>query len=92
MALAASRALAGFAAERGLREDAIVPTMADWEVYPKVAAVTAAAAHAEGLAEVWAGEDAEYEHARSVIAEARAATHALMDAGCIRPFPAAVAA
>jgi malate dehydrogenase (oxaloacetate-decarboxylating) len=87
MALAAARAIAGFAADRGLREDAIVPTMADWEVYPKVAAVTAAAAHAEGVAEVWAGEDVAYEHARSVIAEARDATHALMAAGCIRPFP-----
>jgi len=87
MALAAADALARFAAERGLREDAIVPTMADWEVYPRVATATAKAAHEEGLARSWPGEEAELARATRIIAEARSSTLALMAAGCIPPFP-----
>jgi malate dehydrogenase (oxaloacetate-decarboxylating) len=88
MALAAARALADFAAERGLREDAIVPTMADWEVYPRVATATAKAAHDEGLAACWPGEEAELARATRIISEAREATRVLMATGCIPPFPA----
>jgi malate dehydrogenase (oxaloacetate-decarboxylating) len=87
MALAAARALAGFAAERGLREDRVVPSMADWEVYPRVATATAKAAHEEGLAGCWPGEAAVLAQATRTIADAREATLVLMSAGCIPPFP-----
>ncbi len=52
MALAAAMELARCAEERGLREDAILPTMADWEVVPRVAAATAMKAQELGLAHV----------------------------------------
>lgn len=44
MALAAAHELAGFARERGIDHDHILPTMAEWEVFPRVAMATAEAA------------------------------------------------
>jgi malate dehydrogenase (oxaloacetate-decarboxylating) len=49
MAIAAALELACCAEERGLREDAILPTMADWQVVPRVAAATAMKAQGLGL-------------------------------------------
>jgi malate dehydrogenase (oxaloacetate-decarboxylating) len=49
MALAAARELACCAEERGLGEDAILPTMADWHVVPRVAAATVMKAQELGL-------------------------------------------
>jgi malate dehydrogenase (oxaloacetate-decarboxylating) len=51
MAIAAATELAAFARERGLADDAILPTMEEWQVYPRVAAATAMAAQDEGLCE-----------------------------------------
>lgn len=50
MALAAAVELSRCAEERGLREDAILPTMDDWEIVPRVAAATAMKAQELGLA------------------------------------------
>jgi malate dehydrogenase (oxaloacetate-decarboxylating) len=49
MALAAALELACCAEERGLSEEAILPTMADWKVVPRVAAATAMKAQELGL-------------------------------------------
>jgi malate dehydrogenase (oxaloacetate-decarboxylating) len=49
MAIAAALELANCAEERGLREDAILPAMADREVVPRVAAATAIKAQELGL-------------------------------------------
>ncbi len=85
MTLAAAHAVAGFAAARGLREDAIVPTMDDWALYPEVATAVGVAAHDEGLARMWPGEQALRQQATETISTARASTTALLDAGCISP-------
>lgn len=50
MAVAAALELASCAEERGLREDAILPAMADWHVVPRVAAATAMKAQQLGFA------------------------------------------
>jgi malate dehydrogenase (oxaloacetate-decarboxylating) len=50
MAMAAAMELARCAEEKGLREDAIVPAMADWHVVPRVAASVAVVAQQQGLA------------------------------------------
>ncbi|MCU0266081.1 MAG: malate dehydrogenase, partial [Actinomycetia bacterium] len=89
MALAAARELAAFAAERGLRPDAVVPSMTDWLVHPRVAAATAAAAHDEGVAATWPGRDAVRDEAERTIAAARRSTQALLAAGCLSPQPPA---
>jgi len=83
MAAAVARALARYAEERGLREDAILPRMDEWEVHPRLAVAAASAAQALGLARVMrtAGEiDA---GARRVMGAAREATALLMRAGLV---------
>jgi malate dehydrogenase (oxaloacetate-decarboxylating) len=50
MALAAARELARCGEERGLREDALLPRMQDWDVVPRIAAATAMQAQADGVA------------------------------------------
>ncbi len=52
MALAAALELAACAEEQGLREDRILPTMADWKTVPRIAAATALKAGQQGLARV----------------------------------------
>jgi malate dehydrogenase (oxaloacetate-decarboxylating) len=87
MALAAARALAGYAEQRGLSEDAILPRMDEWEVHPRLAAAVARTAQVTGLARVArTAEDVEAE-ARRTIQVAREATAALMRAGLIPDVP-----
>jgi len=50
MAIAAAREIAAYVEETGLSEDRIVPSMIEWEVYPRVAAAVAEAASREGVA------------------------------------------
>ena len=50
MVIEAAKELASFARAKGLRRDYIIPTMVEWEVYPKVAATVAQAAVKEGVA------------------------------------------
>jgi malate dehydrogenase (oxaloacetate-decarboxylating) len=45
-----ARALADFAEARGLRDDAILPRMDEWDVHPRLAAAAASAAQQRGLA------------------------------------------
>lgn len=49
MALAAAHELARCAADKGLRDEAILPLMSDWEAVPRVAAAVALKAQEEGL-------------------------------------------
>lgn len=85
MALAAARELAGFAEERDLDEQHLLPTMDDWEVFPRIAVATALAARDEGVAPPGPGGGELYRRARRTIADARRATEALMAAGVIAP-------
>lgn len=50
MAIAAAGEIAAYVEETGLSEDRIVPSMTEWEVYPRVAAAVAEAASREGVA------------------------------------------
>jgi malate dehydrogenase (oxaloacetate-decarboxylating) len=52
MAIAAATELALCAEEQGLREDAILPRMDDWQVVPRVAAATALKAQEQGLTRI----------------------------------------
>ena len=85
MALAASDVLAGFARDRGL-EHGLLPTMAEWEVVPEVAAATAVMAQQQGVADLVRSADELRSGARRTIGEARRATAVLMDQGLI-PAP-----
>jgi malate dehydrogenase (oxaloacetate-decarboxylating) len=83
MATAAARELAAFAQERGLRDDAILPTMEEWQVYPRVAAATALAAQDEGLTESKRTRESLHDEATKKIQAAREHAEALMSAGII---------
>lgn len=83
MASAVARALAGFAEERGLREDDILPRMDEWEVHPRVAVAAATAAQAQGLARVARTPEDIGAEARRMMQGARDATALLMRAGLI---------
>lgn len=87
MCLAAAYALANMAVEQGLDAEHILPTMDDWEVFPREAVAVAMKAQEEGVARLETTEEAEYEHAASMIRTARKMTQALMEAGYIPPAP-----
>ncbi len=88
MAIAAATELAVFARERGLREDAILPTMEEWQVYPRIAAATALAAQDEGLTESARTRESLLDEATRKIRAARDQAEALLAAGVIPSPPA----
>lgn len=83
MCLAVAHALAGKAAETGLTADCILPTMDDWDLFPREAAAVAVKAVEQGLARKPLTYDQEYQLASAIIKNARDLTHAMMDEGFI---------
>jgi malate dehydrogenase (oxaloacetate-decarboxylating) len=71
MAIAAAYEIARFAEEKGLKEDYIVPTMEEWEVYPRVAAAVAVKAVEQGFARKTTTYKEELERARKIISNTR---------------------
>ncbi|ABM80025.1 NAD(P)-dependent malic enzyme [Hyperthermus butylicus] len=92
MAIAAAEELARFAEEKGLREDYIIPSMEEWEVYPRVAAATAVRAVEEGVARLKTTYEEEYEKAKQIIATSREKVLKLVDVGLIKKLPEEVEA
>ena len=86
MAIAASESLAAMAEERGLDPEHILPTMDDWEVFPREAAAVAMKAIEQGIATVPCTYEEELERASTIIKQARDMTQLLMDEGFI-PAP-----
>lgn len=87
MCIAAANELARIAEERGLSEDYIIPTMEDWEVYPRVATVVGMKAIELGLARVKMSKDELYEKAYNTIKNARKLINLMMKKGLIPPIP-----
>jgi malate dehydrogenase (oxaloacetate-decarboxylating) len=87
MAIAAAEELARCAEERGLHEENIVPTMDDWEVFPREAAAVGMKAQEQGVARLSATRDALLTQARHIIGQAQEMTRLLMEKGIIPPIP-----
>ena len=87
MCIAAAKALAEYAEEKGLREDYIVPLMSEWEVYPREAVACALQSIKEGVARIKPSRDELWERAVSIIKNARESVHLLMKEGLIPPPP-----
>jgi malate dehydrogenase (oxaloacetate-decarboxylating) len=87
MALAAAIELARCAEERGLTEDSILPSMADWQVVPRVAAATAVRAQELGLARVTRTREEYVESATQRIMDSRRMVRVLMREDVIAPMP-----
>lgn len=83
MCIAAAEALAKMAEEKGLHPDYILPTMDEWDVFPREAAAVAVKAHEQGLAQVALTAEEEYEQAAAIIRRARELTRVMMEQGFI---------
>jgi len=88
MCFAAAEALAAAAGDR-LGPDFLLPTMADWEVVPQVAAAVGLQAQAEGLARLTLSKEQLLARARALITRSRALTQTMMAQGLISPAPEA---
>ncbi|MDA4120863.1 MAG: NADP-dependent malic enzyme [Thaumarchaeota archaeon] len=87
MVIAASRGLAEFAKEKGLTKDHIIPTMVEWEVYPRVAAIVGQAAIHEGQARRKLSRKESLHVATEVIGHARKTMNVLRSNGIILEPP-----
>jgi len=83
MCIAAAQELAKCAEEKGLREDYIIPTMDEVEVFPREAAVVGMKAIEQGVAKITMTKDELFEKASKIIKRARDETKTLMDKGVI---------
>jgi len=87
MVIEAAKELASFARAKGLRRDYIIPTMVEWEVYPKVAATVAQAAVKEGVARRKMKRSDSLHAAMEMIGHARKVMAALRKNGMILDPP-----
>jgi malate dehydrogenase (oxaloacetate-decarboxylating) len=87
MAIAAAEELARCAEEQGLDEEHIVPTMDDWEVFPREAAAVGVKAQEQGVARLSLSYDELLSKARQIIREAQEMTRFMMEKGIIPPVP-----
>jgi len=88
MAIAAAEELALCAEERGLDEEHIVPTMADWEVFPREAAAVGIKAQEQGVARLSISREELLNKAKVIIRQAQDMTRFLMEKELIPPVPA----
>lgn len=87
MCIAAATALADMAVERGLDDEHILPTMDDWEVFPREAAAVGMKAQEQQLARFSVPYDELYRKANDVIARSRQMTQWMMRQGFIPEAP-----
>jgi malate dehydrogenase (oxaloacetate-decarboxylating) len=88
MCIAAALELAKVAEDRGLREDYIVPTMDDWEVFPREATAVGMKAIEQGVARIIMTHDELLKTATAKIKQARELTQWMMKEGFIPAPPA----
>ena len=86
MCLAAATALAEMAEKKGLSPEYILPTMDEWEVYPREAAAVAVQAIKEGLARTTLTYEEELKNAEEIIRRSRGLTTQMMEEGFIVPY------
>ncbi|HOS50226.1 MAG TPA: malic enzyme-like NAD(P)-binding protein, partial [Bacillota bacterium] len=87
MCIAAALELAKYAELKGLREDYIIPSMEEWEVYPMEAAAVGLKAIEQGVAKVKLTREQLIKSATDLILRSRKATKLAMENGIIAPPP-----
>ncbi|MCE4615049.1 MAG: NADP-dependent malic enzyme [Desulfurococcales archaeon] len=87
MAIAASLEIAKFAEEKGIHEEYIVPTMEEWEVYPRVATAVALKAIEQGLARKVMTRDEIYNMSLEIIKATMGKYQLLRKNGYIKEIP-----
>lgn len=78
MCIAAAEELARCAEDKGLKEDYLIPTMDDWEVYPREAVAVAKKAMEQGVARLKLTPEELFQKASAIIKRARAETQLMM--------------
>jgi malate dehydrogenase (oxaloacetate-decarboxylating) len=86
MCFAAARALANQIGKR-LNKERILPTMDDWEVFPREAAAVGMKAQEQGVARLQMSYDDLLDHAKTIIKRSRDLTHTMMREGFIAEPP-----
>lgn len=87
MCIAAAMEIAKTAEDKGLSEEHIVPTMDEWEVFPREALAVGMKAIEQGIARKKLSREELYETSESIIRRARNQTKLLMKKGCIPKLP-----
>jgi malate dehydrogenase (oxaloacetate-decarboxylating) len=87
MCIAAAVELAKVAEDKGLREDYVIPSMNEWEVYPREAVAVGLKAIEQGVARVVRTRDELMKMAETTIRRARDEAHLLMREGLIAEAP-----
>jgi malate dehydrogenase (oxaloacetate-decarboxylating) len=87
MCIAAAEEIARVAEEKGLSETRIIPSMSDWELFPREAAAVGVQAIKQGIAGHKLSRKAFYERAASIITHARDTTNVLMRRGLVKAIP-----
>ncbi len=88
MAIAAAEELARCAEEVGIDDDHILPTMDNWEVFPREAAAVGVKAQEQGVARLSLSHEELLSKAKATIREAQDLTHFMMEKELIPPVPA----
>ncbi|UCB46378.1 MAG: NADP-dependent malic enzyme [Spirochaetota bacterium] len=83
MCIEAARELAKTAEDNGLRDDYIIPTMDEWEVFPREATAVGMKAIEQGIALQPMKRDELYKKAETIIKSTREKTKSLIDNGFI---------
>ena len=86
MCIAAASELAQCAEDKGLHEDYLLPTMDEWEVFPREAVAVAKKAMEQGVARLKIDEKELFKMAETKIRRARDEVGLLMDKGIIAPY------
>jgi malate dehydrogenase (oxaloacetate-decarboxylating) len=70
-----------------LDEEHILPTMDDWEVFPREAAAVAMKAQEQGVSKINLSYDELFDHAHKIIKRSRDLTHQMMEEKFIADAP-----
>ncbi len=87
MAIAAAYEIARCAEEKGLSEEYIMPTMDEWDVFPREAVATALKAQEQGLARLSKTREELYVEAKARIQEARTMLEVMVREGILAEMP-----
>ncbi|MCI0475197.1 MAG: NADP-dependent malic enzyme, partial [Anaerolineales bacterium] len=83
MCIAAAEALAQMAETKGLSPEYILPTMDEWDVFPREAVAVAMKAQEQGIARIKISAEDEYKNASAIIKRSRDLTQMMMREGFI---------
>ncbi len=86
MCIAAAEELARCAEDKGLHDDYLIPTMSEWEVYPRVAVAVGMKAMEQGVARLTMTKEELFNKSSRVIKNARDSVHMLMHEGLIPDY------